>query len=67
MEHHDIALADRLAELEAHLCAKIWSPISIVDSMEPVGTTKGLDHKRANQEGSDQCDRDDHDPLKRTL
>ena len=22
-------------------CARIWSPISIVDSMEPVGTTKG--------------------------
>ena len=67
VEHHDIALADGLAELEAHLLRQ-----DLVADLDrglhgTGGHHKGLDHKRANQEGGDQSDRDDHDPLKRTL
>ena len=67
VKHHDIALLDGLTELEAHLLCQ-----DLVANLDrglhgTGGYHKGFDHKRANQEGSDQCDRDDHDPLKRTL
>ena len=67
VEHHDIALLDGLTELEAHLLCQ-----DLVANLDrglhgAGGHHKGLDHKRANQEGGDQRDCDNHDPLKRTL
>ena len=64
VKHHDIALLDGLTELEAHLLCQ-----DLVANLDrglhgAGGHHKGLDHKRANQEGGDQCDRDDRNPLK---
>ena len=64
VKHHDIALFDGLSEFERHLLRQ-----NLIADLDRVlhgtgGHYKGLDHKRANQEGGDQCDRDDRDPLK---
>ena len=66
VEHHDVTLADRLPKLKRHLLRQ-----NLIANLDrglhgAGGHHKGLDHKRADQEGGGERDQNDQNPFQGT-